>query len=130
MIRVRWAVLAGILALLGPGLAGPALGAGAGPDPRSLTPEEQSRIRENLERWRHLSPQEQQRIRENYERWRQLSPQERETIRRRFEDYQKLPPQERQQFREEFRRQADQAPRVQPRPQPRMPSHPHGRGGR
>lgn len=130
MMRLRWAVLVVILALVGPGFARPALGAEASPAPRALSPEERSRMRENLERWRQLSPEEQQRIRENYERWRQLSPDEREAIRRRFEAYRKLPPQERQQLREEFRHPSYQAPREPVRPQPGMPSRPRGRGGR
>jgi hypothetical protein len=130
MTRLLLAVLLGILAVAGPGLARPVLGAGAGPDQKSLTPEERGRIRENLERWRQLSPEEQQRIRGNYEHWKQLSPQERETIRRRYEDYRKLPPQEQQRLREEFRRQHDRGPDPRPQPQPPAQSHPRAPGRR
>ncbi|HTU02598.1 MAG TPA: DUF3106 domain-containing protein, partial [Candidatus Sulfotelmatobacter sp.] len=59
-------VLAAVLLLAGTCLAGQPVQPVQGLD--SLTPEEQARVRENLERWQQLSPEERQRIRENYQR--------------------------------------------------------------
>jgi hypothetical protein len=71
-------LLVGILMALwaGPGTAsaGDPQGAPATQALESLSPEDQVRARENLDRWGQLTPEEQQRVRENYERWKQLSP--------------------------------------------------------
>ena len=51
----------------------------------SLTPEDQGRVRENLERWKQLTPEERHRVRENFEHWKQLSPEERQRVRENLE---------------------------------------------
>jgi len=71
---------------------------------QTLSPEQKQAMRKRLESFRRLSPQEQKRLRQNLRRWQQLTPKERKRLRKRHHRWQELPPEKRQALRERYRK--------------------------
>ena len=80
MLTRPWWLLVAAFVLLAPGAAGAQAPPASDPPIEGmdkLTPEEQARVRQNLERWRMMSPEQRERAVENYRHWRSLGPEER-----------------------------------------------------
>ena len=57
-----------------------------------LSPDEQARVRQNLERWKRMTPEQRQRAIENYRHWKSMTPEERQQARPSLPGNQKVGP--------------------------------------
>ncbi len=62
-----------------------------------MSPDEQQRIKQQMQPWAHLTPQQRQAAREQYKSLRQLPPEKKNEVRQRWQEYQNLPPEQRTQ---------------------------------
>ena len=70
---------------------------------RSLPPEKQEELRQQLQRVLDADPAERRQILDNMKRWQQMTPEQRQQLRQRFRDRRQQRKQERQQDRKERR---------------------------
>lgn len=71
---------------------------------RSLPPEKQRRVRENLRKYQSLSPEEKARLNERMERFKSLPPEKRERLKNKYDKWNKMSPDERKEMRERSRK--------------------------
>jgi hypothetical protein len=64
----------------------------------TMKPEEQQRIRTQMQAWAKLTPEQRQAARERYRALKKLPPEKRGEVRRKWEEYQNLPPERRREL--------------------------------
>jgi exonuclease VII large subunit len=77
-----------------------------------LTPEEQTRVQNQMGGWSKLSPQQKQAVREKYKALRQAPADKRQNLREQWERYQQLPPEEKQRLQEEAAQRKEEQKRA------------------
>src|SRR5262244_1899003 len=65
-----------------------------------LSPDEQARVRQNLERWKSMTPAQRAQVLQDFQRWNDLPEERRRELERAHERFQKLPPERQQQIME------------------------------
>lgn len=69
----------------------------------SMTPEEQRRIQEQMQKWGKLTPEQRQQARENFKTTNQLPAEKKQELKKKWEEYSNLPDDE----KEKLKRQAE-----------------------
>ncbi|AQU99517.2 hypothetical protein B2D07_01120 [Desulfococcus multivorans] len=70
---------------------------------RSLSPEEQQKMRRKMDRLNRMPPESQRLYQKRFKQWRELSPQERQRIKRQLKDWESLSGEEKRSIRGRFK---------------------------
>jgi hypothetical protein len=71
---------------------------------KKLSPEEKTRLNQQLEQWKNLPPEKQDELRRRMETWQSLPPEEKDIYKKRYKQWKKLSPEEQRVIRQKLER--------------------------